>query len=445
MRGFSGTRAATGEPSLLDRMSDGDPDGDFEDDDLLAEDREEEEREECVQDMLELILERVNSHLDAAELQRKVVSYAASQAVRDALAVVDMTFVERESFSTRSPATDPEETVGSWFPDEAHIPAPIDAWARGTVRARRRPKVAEQDIPRATVGASSKLSATMGAPRAGVRMGGASTLRKTGARLSSTMPRKSFPAAREAVPVKPLRRKQKMTPEEMERERRLREEIESRRAAQELQKLQVQKDQYELRKLESLQKSLRGRDYGYDHNGELVLVNKPDPDKMPSFAQTMKVKVIDQRETAEEASARKVQNLKVKRLGGVDYVQPEHSEQQASALEAMKMSRGVTLRHGASSKVGPPLLSSQDMSKRDYMDLVAANSTASGRAGSAIAASKARVHAQQVVTVDPNQALLAAKDWGVNPPSAMKLKPYQPPTEGIPKGRKPAGKATVRR
>ena len=44
MRGFSGTRAATGEPSLLDRMSDGDPDGDFEDDDLLAEDREEEER-----------------------------------------------------------------------------------------------------------------------------------------------------------------------------------------------------------------------------------------------------------------------------------------------------------------------------------------------------------------------------------------------------------------
>ncbi len=54
------------------RMSEGDPD-EFEDDDLLAEDREEEEREECVQDCLELILERVNSHLDASELQRKVV------------------------------------------------------------------------------------------------------------------------------------------------------------------------------------------------------------------------------------------------------------------------------------------------------------------------------------------------------------------------------------
>ena len=170
-----------------------------------------------------------------------------------------------------------------------------------------------------------------------------------------------------------------------------RKEIESRRSAQELQKLQVQKDQYKLRKLESLQKSLRGRDYGYDHNGELVLVNKLDPDKMPSFAQTMKVIVVDQTETTEEASARKLQNLKVKKLGGVDYVQPEQSQQQASALEAMKMSQRLTLRHGTSANIGPPLLSSsQDISKRDDMDVVAANSTASGSAGSAIAASKAR-------------------------------------------------------
>ena len=211
-------------------MSEGEPDGDFEDDDLLAEDLEEkEEREECVQDLLELNLESVSLHLDAAELQPKVVSYAASQAVRDALAVLDMTFVERESFSTRSPVTDPEETVGSWFPDEAHIPAPIDAWARGTLRARRRPKLAEQDIPRSTVGAGSKLLATMGAPRAGVRMVRASTSRQTGARMSSMMPRKSFSAARETVPAKQLRRKQKMNTEEMEQERCLRNEKRSSR------------------------------------------------------------------------------------------------------------------------------------------------------------------------------------------------------------------------
>ena len=48
--------------------------------------------------------------------------------------------------------------------------------------------------------------------------------------------------------------------------------------------LQLQKDQQELRQLDAMQKSMRGRDYGYDHNGELVLVNKLDPERMPAFA-----------------------------------------------------------------------------------------------------------------------------------------------------------------
>ena len=48
-----------------------------EDEDLLAEDRELEDREECIQDALELIVERVNAHVEASDLQSKVVGYAA--------------------------------------------------------------------------------------------------------------------------------------------------------------------------------------------------------------------------------------------------------------------------------------------------------------------------------------------------------------------------------
>ena len=81
--------------------AEGDP---LDDEDLLAEDRELEEREECVGDILELIVERVNAHLEAAELQGKVTGYAVREAVKDALAVVDMTFLERESFAMRGVA-----------------------------------------------------------------------------------------------------------------------------------------------------------------------------------------------------------------------------------------------------------------------------------------------------------------------------------------------------
>ena len=79
------------------------------------------------------------------------------------------------------------------------------------------------------------------------------------------------------------KRKPRLTGEALEKEQRLRDEIESRRAVQQMQRLQLQKDQQELRQLDKLQKSMRSRDYGYDHNGELVVVQKLDPDRMPAL------------------------------------------------------------------------------------------------------------------------------------------------------------------
>lgn len=417
----------------------------LDEDDLLAEDREVEEREECVQDTLELILDRVNAHLDAAELQSKVVSYAVREAVKDALAVIDMTFVERESFSTRSPATEPQSTIGSWFPDEEPIAGPIDTWARGTVKARRRQRNPDQDTLRSSVSVSAKLGGTVGAPRPpAVRYGGASVMSKTvGARLSSTVgpqvaQQKSFILARELPKPK---RKPRLTGEALEKEQRLRDEIESRRAVQQMQRLQLQKDQQELRQLDKLQKSMRGRDYGYDHNGELVVVQKLDPDRMPAFAVGMKTKVVERKETTEEASARKVRSLSARRLNEVDYLAPEQSAQ-PSAMESMKMAKGVTLHQGGGMKSGPPLTSARDnMSRREYMELIGANtsSTPSARSSANFGATPRRAAPGQTVR-DPNLALLSAKDWGMNPPSAMKQVPYEPPIRANPKAKTPSTK-----
>ena len=420
-------------------------------DDLLAEDREVEEREECVQDVLELIVERVNAHVDASELQRKVVGYAVREALKDSLAVVDMTFLERESFSTRSPATESEETIGSWFPDEEHVPGPIDAWARGTVRSRRRQRETKQDELHPSLRPINKLGATMGAPRASAaRTSSASMLSKTGgdARLSSTSaPRKSYVTARELPKPK---RKPRLSGEALEKELRLREEIEARRVVQQMQKLQLQKDQQELRQLDAMQKSMRGRDYGYDHNGELVLVNKLDPERMPAFAVGMKVKVMEKKETSAEASARRIKDLRASRLNEVDYIQPQESGQ-PSAMESMKMAKGVTLRQGGGAKSGPPLSStSQNMGRREYMDSAGAQSSAPARGGLPAVRSLARggsssTSGGRFVHSDPNLQLLSAKDWGMNPPSAMKMKPYEPPTGGIPKARTPSTKSLTRR
>ena len=55
------------------------------------------------------------------------------------------------------------------------------------------------------------------------------------------------------------KRKPRLTGEALEKEQRLRDEIESRRAVQQMQRLQLQKDQQELRQLDKLQKSMRSR------------------------------------------------------------------------------------------------------------------------------------------------------------------------------------------
>ena len=238
------------------------------------------------------------------------------------------------------------------------------------------------------------------------------------------------------------KRKPRLSGEALEKNFGFGEEIEARRVVQQMQKLQLQKDQQELRQLDAMQKSMRGRDYGYDHNGELVLVNKLDPERMPAFAVGMKVKVMEKKETSAEASARRIKDLRASRLNEVDYIQPQESGQ-PSAMESMKMAKGCDPPPRWWCKIwSSTVITSQNMGRREYMDSAGAQSSAPARGGLPAVRSLARggsvAPGGRFVHSDPNLQLLSAKDWGMNPPSAMKMKPYEPPTGGIPKAGTPS-------
>lgn len=251
-------------------------------DDILVDDREAEEREECIQDVLELVIERVNAHLEAAELQGKVVGYAVGEAVKDALAVVDMTFVERESHATDAGKAEAEQVRGSWEPDDEPIPGEVDAWARGAVPARRREKTPIPE-PKAAANRQTLPYRTASKSGASVKSGGVD--KPVVGRQSTSLPTTKEPKGKT--------QKAKLSPEEAEREQRLRDEIASRKAVQEMQRLQIEKDKEELKQLELLQKELRGKEYGYDHNGQVVVLNKLDPEKLPAYAVGLRVNVFD--------------------------------------------------------------------------------------------------------------------------------------------------------
>lgn len=415
----------------------------MDDEDLLAEDRELEEREECIQDVLELIVERVNSHLEAAELQGKVVGYAVHEAVKDALAVVDMTFVERESSAVQGTLVT-EDTRGSWEPDDEPVPGPVDAWARGAVKARTRQKTPAQEVAKSTL-PHKQATGTM-LQRNTSRIGGAS-IKSLGDNKKSTV----AVSTRELPKPKVMRAK--LSREAAEREQRLKEEIESRRAVQEMQRLQLEKDKEELRQLENLQKELRGKDYGYDHKGQVVVLNKLDPERLPAFAVGLRVNVFEQQDSFEDEIGDRAKNNKSlggRKLNEVDFIEQEKSGQ-PSVMETMQVAMGVTLREGGGAKAGPPLMASkQNMSRKDFMNLVgrqeekAGHSRKSEEAGgwgfeNALAVQPS---AERSVLPDPNLAILSAPDWGVNPPSAMKERPYVPATH-IPKPKPTALECSV--
>ena len=87
----------------------------------------------------------------------------------------------------------------------------------------------------------------------------------------------------------------KPTAEQIELEQRLRDELEARKAAREVLRQADSKDAKEKAALLALQQELRGKDFGYDHSGQVVVLNRVDPDRLPPTNVHLKFRFQDPR------------------------------------------------------------------------------------------------------------------------------------------------------
>jgi len=439
--------------------------------DFLLEDREVVAQEQLIFGIINDILHRVFSRAEQAELQAAVPAYTVHRLVNDALEVVDMAFVPREDHSIESYGT----AGNNWLIDEEPAPPPIDRWARGAVPVRRRPKL-PPDAP----------EAYRGVRRASYMSGGGTRSRSVSS-VQSSHPAQSKIGRTANMQRATLGKRtddnirKHLTAEEAEREQRLRDEIESRRQAEELQRVQAEKDEEELRRLEVLQKELRGKDYGYDHKGNVIVLSKVDPEKLPAYSVGPRVSLLPTEEELEQmeveaakegngktrSSTEKKKKKKDKKPAELEYVQ-QNVEGQPSMMETMKMSSGVTLREGNSIKPGPRVAPVEDrISRRDFMskigsqgeqmggvllktDTPVSSTVASHRmstgagdsmnlAASAVTGADSELdwtldatpiipppEAPPATPPDVSEYLVSAPDWGLNPPPK---EPYQPPSQ----------------
>ncbi|GIL66155.1 hypothetical protein Vafri_19754 [Volvox africanus] len=81
--------------------------------------------------------------------------------------------------------------------------------------------------------------------------------------------------------VTKLETRKVLTPEQEHLEEQLRQELQQRKTQEEMSRRLEQRDAEERSKLASLRKELKGKDYTYDHKGEVVILNEFDPERTP--------------------------------------------------------------------------------------------------------------------------------------------------------------------
>ena len=302
----------------------------------------------------------------APDLLDRVIRKSVEENLEACLDAVDLNFVARaDSESQRRSVASEPETV--------HAPANIDTWARGVLSVKVQQKQRAQ-------GRSSRQMTSTPLKRASLRDHSIS---------GDQSPTKSMRAGRESlktsrlVPIADHSNRKKLTQKQVELEQRLRDELEARKNAQEVLRQAEANDVEEKKRLQTLQHELRGKEYGYDQSGQVVVLNRLDPDRLPPPSVALKFRFSGASVPEEGAGGAATGLAGGKRQSDLSPTKkqpglaakvakpvPEFVKKTRSGLpnmmESMKIVSGVTIKEGDLVKTGPKADGAAGMTRSAY-------------------------------------------------------------------------------
>ena len=217
-----------------------------------------EQGEADVSDLVEELIARAHAVLDEkAELQRSV-PFAVRAVTADMLSVVRCYYTECDRGEPQL------ATAASWQADAEPRPAMIDAWSRGAVPVKKRapppaPPVAAS-APGSTAGSRSQRGGSRSSSRPKSRDGG-----KEDGAAAAVVTAKAPPKSTEAAAPPAKKGGAMKTPEE---ERAARMAAEARE---------------ETERLERLRSEVKGREYTYDQEGNVIVIETVNPERLPAY------------------------------------------------------------------------------------------------------------------------------------------------------------------
>lgn len=347
--------------------------------DVLEEDRAAEAREKHVNTLLEHLLHSVDAHIDAQEKD-----IAAKQSLVHACHLGSAEALKLAQPQIESSAFDPSEPFEA---DAAPTKLLDDPFNTGHAHVTRAPPPTQLD---GTDKAYHSSSGTNAAGTASVTTRRSNRSRSTPTANAATSAttrsstKRSSPGANSASNQRNLasqaqtsrnaeasgttavrNRRKQVERHESDTERQLREELASRKQAEAARQQREQEEAEEARKLQAFRKNLRGKDYSYDHRGQIVMLNKVDPSKLPSSTVSVSASVTqsDRTETtgsqSHAASTTKTQtkepaSLKHRVEKPSEYYVPKDMTSQPRLADTIQLAPGVELNEGGTVRKGPP-------------------------------------------------------------------------------------------
>ena len=225
----------------------------------------------------------------AGQLRQQLVArHAVEACISSCLESLSALYVSREAHALSDIAL----SYNNWNQEPEPEPCSRDAWLRGAIPEEPAPKPIVISTPTTPGPKPNSSSSSRDRPssthaqRKGTSIAGSDT--PSNRRITSPLtrsvtppqPQKAAVAAATSTSSSSKRTKQ-LTPEQKEAEDNLRQELQIRRQQEALLKSLKQKDEEARAQLATLQKEIKGKEYTYGHNGQVILINRPNPEHLP--------------------------------------------------------------------------------------------------------------------------------------------------------------------
>eukprot|EP01112_Ceratiomyxa_fruticulosa_P012708 TRINITY_DN3535_c0_g1_i2.p1 TRINITY_DN3535_c0_g1~~TRINITY_DN3535_c0_g1_i2.p1 ORF type:complete len:416 (-),score=109.45 TRINITY_DN3535_c0_g1_i2:31-1278(-) len=325
---------------------------------------------EMVEQVLNEIVQKAGDIVYKHHMQRRVVPYAVQRMKSDIITIIDWMFISHDVGEKVNTAPNEQTIVDSsdlsWVEDSEPSPCPIDTCAKSAltiipVVTNILPPDPLENSEVASIAPSNTTNRRKLKVKAKSVEEGSSLNNSESPPPLITSP-SAMSLQRQKPPQKNTTNAQNSQKEDSQKSRISHVyPFASTQTKRQPTKNEIEQEQAE--KFEKLRRELKGKEYSYDHNGNVVLVNNVDADK-PNKEKVVPVKISiaddgpsTQNEEADSSKPSKPRttsankNSKPKKS---DYVK-ETRPPQPSAFENIKLAPGVTLRDGNKIKEGAPI------------------------------------------------------------------------------------------